>query len=178
MLSCAGTAGRDWPGARRVVLSHGRGGARRGPRARRARERDDHLRDVADDQGGVCDHEPVAADGVVGLAGPYDVTATGSTGRTLVGVDLADDPDAWTEGNPLTWVAERPGLPVLLLHGEADRVVPLSASRGALRHLREAGHDVTLVTLPDVDHVQVLRGEVVADEVVAWVRALAGADGS
>ncbi len=72
-------------------------------------------------------------------------------------------------------MTERPELPVLLLHGEADHVVPLGASRGALRHLQEAGHEVELVTYPDVEHNRILRGDVVADDVVAWVTALAGA---
>jgi acetyl esterase/lipase len=43
--------------------------------------------------------------------------------------------------------------PFLLIHGEADKLVPMDQSERLAAALREAGADVTLVTVPGADHV-------------------------
>ena len=43
-------------------------------------------------------------------------------------------------------------VPVLLLHGSADLVVPISQSEGMERALKDAGKPVRFVSLPDGDH--------------------------
>lgn len=117
-----------------------------------------------------CPHPAHPADGVVGLAGPYDVTRTGGAARDLFGASQADAPEAWADGNPLAWAAERPDLPVLLVHGEADDVVPTWFTTDLAAALEAGGHDVRTELLPDVDHMEVIRPDVVGDLVTGWVR--------
>jgi len=58
--------------------------------------------------------------------------------------------------------------PVLLLHGERDRLVPLSAARAAAR----ARPSWSLVVLPDVGHVPQLEApRECADAILAWLGA-------
>ncbi|WP_199425193.1 alpha/beta hydrolase [Actinotalea solisilvae] len=116
-----------------------------------------------------CPHPAHPADGVVGLAGPYDVTRTGGMARDLFGASQTDAPEAWADGNPLTWAAARPDLPVLLVHGDADDVVPTWFTTDLAADLEAAGHDVRTELLPGVDHMQVIRPEVVGDLVAGWV---------
>lgn len=53
--------------------------------------------------------------------------------------------------SPLTYV--RAGLPpVLIVHGEADAVVPISQSERLAAALRAEGDEVEFVSLPDADH--------------------------
>lgn len=116
-----------------------------------------------------CPHPAHPADGVVGLAGPYDVTRTGGMARDLFGESESAAPEAWTDGNPVTWAAERPDLPVLLVHGEADDVVPTWFTTDLAADLEATGHDVRTALLPEVDHMQVIRPEVVGELVAGWV---------
>lgn len=116
-----------------------------------------------------CPHPARAADAVAGLAGPYDVEAVGPIGRDLFAASRAEAADLWTEGNPLTWAAERPELPVLLVHGTADDVVPLSFTEQLAAALTAGGHEVRTEPLEGVDHGEVYRAEVVGDLLAGWV---------
>ncbi|KGM13365.1 serine aminopeptidase domain-containing protein [Cellulomonas bogoriensis] len=120
-----------------------------------------------------CPHRRVRVDGVVGLAGPYDVSATWGLAEVLFGVPADQAPEAWEQGNPLTLVERRPDLPFLLVHGEADQVVPVSFTTDFADALRGARHEVAVELLPDVDHAQVLSPDVVGDVVVGWLARVA-----
>lgn len=120
-----------------------------------------------------CPHTPAEADGVVGLAGPYDVAGL-TFAVQLFGTDAESDPDTWTEGNPLTWVAERPGVPFLLLHGTDDGVVPASQSEAFAAELEASGHDVDLELVDGAGHMDVIEPEVVADLITSWVPGASG----
>jgi carboxymethylenebutenolidase len=54
---------------------------------------------------------------------------------------------------PLTELAPRVHVPVLIHHGEADRVVPLEQGRLLHAALRAAGKESTLYTYPGADHL-------------------------
>jgi len=116
-----------------------------------------------------CPYPPYPADAVVGLAGPYDVTQTGGLAENLFGVPESEDPELWRDGNPLTWTAERPEVPFLLVHGEDDRDVPMHFTDDFAAALTEGGHDVTVEKLPGVTHMSVFTPEVVGDLLVAWI---------
>lgn len=59
------------------------------------------------------------------------------------------------------------GCPVLIIHGERDRLVPVSAARMAVK----AHPDWTLVALSDVGHVPQLEAPAeTASAVIAWLR--------
>jgi acetyl esterase/lipase len=120
--------------------------------------------------GGACRWPPRQVDGLVGLAGPYDVARFSSAAGPLFGTAPADDPDRWRRGNPMTWVAQRPELAVLLAHGDSDELVPISSTRSFAAALREAGHPVREETVPGADHSAIYSAEVIAPTVIDWVR--------
>lgn len=121
---------------------------------------------------GECEHPAVVPDAVVGLAGAYDVRALERLSRGLFGSSPEQDPAAWREGDVGTWAAERPELPVLLVHGDLDAVVPPAMSGRLHDQLRAGGHPVDLELLPGVDHLEVYDADVVGPTLVAWVRRL------
>jgi acetyl esterase/lipase len=121
---------------------------------------------------GDCPHEPVVPDALVGLAGPYDISAAPDLAEALLGVGLDEDPDAWAAANPLTWTDARPGVPVLLLHGDADGTVPLRFTEDFAGALRDGGHDVRVEILDGVDHAGVYAAENAGDIIAEWVTAL------
>lgn len=64
-----------------------------------------------------CPYPPVQPDGLVGLAGAYDLNGFSPTGP----------PPAWHDADPASWVTQRTTghpLSVLLGHGDADQAVP------------------------------------------------------
>lgn len=119
-----------------------------------------------------CPHLPVAADGLIGAAGPYDVSARSDMAVALFGVSPAEDPELWAEGNPLRQAARRPELPVLLLHGEDDDVVPVSATEDFAATLEAEGHPTTVVMVPGTDHQRIYSPEAVATPILDWVTTL------
>jgi acetyl esterase/lipase len=116
-----------------------------------------------------CPHPPVEPDGIVGLAGAYDVRGIDRIAVNLFGLPAQDDPELWREGDVLAWVDERRSLPFLLVHGEADDVVPVAMSRDAAAALRAAGHPVQVETLPGVDHLRVFQADVVGPVLLDWL---------
>ena len=122
-----------------------------------------------------CPSPPHEADGVVGLAGPYDVSRTGGLAWNLFGADLEDAPDLWTEGNPLEQADRRTDVPFLLVHGDADRVVPVRFTTDLAQALSAAGHAVQVEVLAGVDHSTVYAPEVVTGLVTAWAAAAVAA---
>lgn len=123
-----------------------------------------------------CPYPAHAADGVVGLDGPYDISRSG-IGENLFGVAESDDPDLWRDGSPATWVAERPELPFLLAHGGADEQVPVWFTEGMATALQDAGHPVTVEVLPGRLHNDMYRPDVVAPPILDWIdSAVLGGD--
>jgi acetyl esterase/lipase len=119
-----------------------------------------------------CPHQSVVADGLIGAAGPYDVSARSEMAAALFGVEPDEDPELWVEGNPLRLADRRPGLPVLLLHGDNDRVVPLSATTDFAAALEAHGHPTTVITVPGSDHQRIYSPEAVATPILEWVAGL------
>ena len=118
---------------------------------------------------GDCAYPDRAADAVVGLAGPYDVTRTGGLARNLFGVGQDEDAELWAAGNPLTWADERSEVPVLLVHGESDSDVPTSFTSDFAALLDDGGHDVTVELVPGADHGDVYQPDTVAELLIEWV---------
>ncbi|MDT0166982.1 alpha/beta hydrolase [Actinotalea sp. AC32] len=122
-----------------------------------------------------CPHAARDADAVVGLAGPYDLVRAERFAHDLLALAPDEDPAAWAAADPLRHAALRPELPVLLVHGADDRVVPPSSTLGLADAFRAGGHDAAVEVLPDVDHLEVLDPAVVGDVVVAWLGEAVGA---
>lgn len=117
-----------------------------------------------DDAG--CPYPARAADAVVGLAGPYNTQA--SVPRALLGPHPA--PGAVADSDPAHLVRERPDLPFLLVHGDADSVVPPWSSTDFRIRLERGGHLVTVRRLHGVSHGGVIAPEHVGEVIDAWVR--------
>ncbi len=121
--------------------------------------------DGADD----CPWEPVTPDALIGLAGPYDISLIPDVAALLLGSRPQDDPAAWEAANPLRLAGARPEVPVLLLHGTFDQVVPELFTEGFAAALEAGGHDVTVEILDEVTHSGVLDPGVSGEIITAWV---------
>ena len=122
-----------------------------------------------------CPYPPSEVTGLIGLSGPYDISKIQEFASPLFGVSPVQDPAAWRDGNPMSWLAVPAGrraLPVLLAHGSADAVVPSTFSQNFAQALRSAGHPVQLELVPGVDHSSIYTPEVISSTVVAWLRAV------
>jgi acetyl esterase/lipase len=119
-----------------------------------------------------CPDPVVAPDALVGLAGTYDVSMYPGLARRLFGVDQETDPDLWESGNPVLAAGSRPEVPVLLIHGDADDLVPISSTKAFGVALEEGGHPVTVETVAGADHHQVYSAEASGDLIAAWLKGL------
>lgn len=113
--------------------------------------------------------KPGAATRLVGLAGPYDVGRLGVLVLPFFGVSPADAPEIWRRGNPLDLVAGATDVAVLLLHGDADRVVDASFATEFGEVLEEAGIDVAVEIISDGGHMSVLDPTAVGGLITAWI---------
>jgi acetyl esterase/lipase len=117
--------------------------------------------------------EPIPAiSGVAGLAGVYDTTSFAYVMASFFGTPQSQDPALWASGDPMLYAeagTAPPDLRVLLVHGDADELVPVSQSRSFATVLERAGIEVTLSVLPQESHMSVIRPDVVADDLRAWL---------
>jgi acetyl esterase/lipase len=114
-----------------------------------------------------CEDPLVEPDALVGLAGPYDIRDFSDGAANLFAAD-ADDA-TWDAANPVLLAGRRPEGPVLLLHGDADELVPAQFSTDFAAALRSGGHPVTLSVLPGVNHGEVYWADVAAAPVARWL---------
>lgn len=120
-----------------------------------------------------CPYPAAVPTGLVGLAGPYDITRIGQ-GANLFGPNRPD-PTTWLDGNPLILSDRRPDLPVLLVHGTADTVVPVRFTDDFAAALRRGAHDVTTVYPDGVTHNTVYSAEVAAPIIADWLATVSAA---
>jgi acetyl esterase/lipase len=117
-----------------------------------------------------CDAPRVVPDALVGLAGPYDIRTFADAASALFPPDAT--PAQWDADNPVLLAANRPDVPVLLLHGDADETVPSSYSTDFAAALRNAGHPVTLTVMPGEDHDTIYSADTAADPIAQWLKGL------
>lgn len=122
---------------------------------------------------GRCPDAP-APDGLVGLAGTYDLRLVPDLAQSLIGSAPGDAPEIWREANPVLVADRRPQVPALLLHGADDRLVPTRFTTGFADALRRGGHPVEVGIVPGHDHHSIYRPEAVGGRVVSWIRSLPG----
>ncbi len=115
--------------------------------------------------------------GVVALAGCVDLQATdrmrlgADAARAFLDGGPAEAPQRWALADPAAGLPPR--VPVRLLHGRDDDVVPLAVSEGYLARCRASGADVTIHALDGCDHFAVIDpGTAAFSAVVAACRAL------
>ena len=117
-----------------------------------------------------CEDPVVEPDALVGLAGPYDIREFAEPAAAL----FAPDADAaeWDGANPVLLADRRPEVPVLLLHGTLDDVVPTGFSTDFGTALRDGGHATTVTVLPEDDHASIYSAETAAAPVADWLASL------
>lgn len=117
--------------------------------------------------------------GVVALAGCVDL---GATDRMHLGADAAraflgdptSKPEAWQVADPMRSLPPR--VPVRLVHGRKDRVVPIEVTDAYLAAARAAGGDVTLDAVEHCGHHDLIDPRRPAfDRAVAAVESLLNA---
>ncbi len=118
--------------------------------------------DEFDDEPG----EPLDLKAVIDFYGPTDLarlndepsimdhaTADSPEGRLLGGISPLAAPDLVAQANPSSWISpERPLVPLLVIHGSKDRLIPFAQSVYHVDALRAAGQPVELVQVRDADH--------------------------
>ena len=106
----------------------------------------------------------------VAQAGVVDLVEAGRLGLSSGAADelVASQREVFAEASPRALVPL--GVPQLLVHGEADSVVPVSIADGYAAAARAEGDAVDLVTLPDVGHFEHLDpGSEAWQTVVEWL---------
>lgn len=104
-----------------------------------------------------CLGEPSHADLCIPLNAPLDLVALAEEGRAgeplraLLGGDLAEVPEAYRAASPYHR-AGPDAAPMLLLHGEADDLIPCSQSVRMHERLRSVGVHAELQTYPGKGH--------------------------
>lgn len=116
-----------------------------------------------------CPDQLQTPDALVGLAGTYDVGIVSGMARSLFGVSPETDPALWASGNPVLRAGLRPEVPVLLIHGDADDLVPTSLTTEFARVLEVGGHAVTVQMVPGADHHEIYSAEASGDLITDWI---------
>lgn len=128
-----------------------------------------------------CPYDEARPTGLVGIAAAVDVRSLQGITAPFFGGTPDQRPDAWREGDPYAWTgadAESSRIPVLLLHGADDTLVPPASSERFTAALRAGGHDVALRIVPGSDHQSIYGADVAAPVLTAWLRtsAMAASD--
>jgi acetyl esterase/lipase len=120
-----------------------------------------------------CAQHLVTPDALIGMAGTYDVSILPDLALPLFGVSPEQDSELWESGNPVSQASLRPEVPALLIHGDADDLVPVSFTTSMADALESAGHPVTVELVSGADHHQVYSAESSGHLITTWVRQLA-----
>jgi acetyl esterase/lipase len=127
---------------------------------------------AVDDYPLACTSPSVRPDMLIGLSGPYDISRVPDLAVGLFGTGPDDDPASWQAANPVRRAALRPEVPVLLLHGADDEIVPVDFTSQFGEALKQAGHPTTVRILPGVDHNGIFAAEVSADLIARWMQSV------
>lgn len=110
--------------------------------------------------GNELDLEPITLHGAVSLAGVVDLAEawrlklSGTVVADLLGGSPVEFPERYAAASPIELLPVN--TPIVLVHGEQDLIVPISLSQDYERAARENGSPVSLITLPDADHFDLI----------------------
>jgi acetyl esterase/lipase len=109
------------------------------------------LKDLEGTDGAVDQSSDVQA--VVDWFGPTDLLTVGAkdTRSELIGGDQAANPEKAKRASPMTYVSAK-ACPMLIMHGDKDKTVPISQSETFARALKEAGANASFVSVPGAAH--------------------------
>ncbi|MGH8959579.1 MAG: alpha/beta hydrolase [Acidimicrobiia bacterium] len=125
---------------------------------------------AGDEFGNAC---PVAGsatvDRFIGLAGPYDPTLYRQVLPAFFGTRFESDPGPWEAGSAYSYLGDNSGIEILLMHGGADELVPISSTRLFADALAEAGYEVELAEVAGAPHQALRDPNVVGEAVVEFL---------
>ncbi len=104
-----------------------------------------------------CDEPDSRVQAVVNLYGPSDLAGLfRSPGavmplRMYLGHDPRDVPDRYRDASPIAHASGR-SAPTLIIHGEADMLVPVAQSHAMAARLNEAGVPSRVIVVPRAGH--------------------------
>ncbi|WP_296603481.1 alpha/beta hydrolase [Nocardioides sp.] len=122
-----------------------------------------------DDYDPDCSSPVVEPDGLIGMSGPYDISRRSDLALALLGSEPDEDEATWQAANPVERASLRPDVPVLLMHGEDDELVPVEFTTQFADALEAAGHPTTVDLVPDVDHLGIFAADVAAEPIADWL---------
>lgn len=112
----------------------------------------------------------VAPSGVVALA---PVTSLFPGAAPLLGATKAQAPERWRYADPIQLLPV--GVPALVVHGDADRLIPTGSSARYVAAARRAGDDIDLQVIPGLGHAAAIDPRGPAWPVAArWVTEQVG----
>jgi acetyl esterase/lipase len=119
-----------------------------------------------------CTTPCVKPDALIGLSGPYDISQVSDLATALLGTTPSVDSARWRAANPVGRAKFRPDVPVLLLHGEADDLVPVGYTTQFARALKDGGHPTTVQLIPGADHQSIYSAAVSSRPISQWLLSL------
>ncbi len=112
--------------------------------------------------------------GVIAYTGLFDYVHLPSVGElndyasNYLGSSRAAAPEIWTQASPLTWIdGSEP--PFLIIHGEADRSIPIEQSQTFAAALQAAGVQTELMLIPDATHAGIISSQVTLDAALSFL---------
>ena len=121
--------------------------------------------------------------GVASQAGVYDLREADRQGlgegatANFMGGHADEVPDRYAEASPIERLPV--GVPLLLVHGDADQRVPVEMAHAYAKAARDAGDEVELIVRPGDDHfvhLDVASGAWA--DVVGWLQRFGGPEGA
>ncbi|WFE28216.1 prolyl oligopeptidase family serine peptidase [Solwaraspora sp. WMMD791] len=117
-----------------------------------------------------CRHPRARVDGWVGLSGIYDLTLVGEYAWTIMGATAEENPELYARAATETYLGGRgKRIDTLIVHGDADALVPPFIATDFAALLHERGYPVRLESVPGADHLATFQASVVADTLLDFL---------
>ena len=117
--------------------------------------------------------------GVVAYTGLFDYVNLPSSGELndyasdYLGSTRAAALELWAQASPLSWIdGSEP--PFLIIHGEADRSIPIEQSQTFTATLQAAGVRPELMLIPEANHFEIVNSQVTLEAALEFLDELAG----
>jgi acetyl esterase/lipase len=116
--------------------------------------------------------------GVVAYTGLFDYVNLPSSGELndyasdYLGSTRAAAPELWAQASPLSWIdGSEP--PFLIIHGEADRSIPIEQSQTFTAALQAAGVPTELMLIAEANHFEIINSQVTLEAALEFLDGLA-----
>jgi acetyl esterase/lipase len=116
--------------------------------------------------------------GVVAYTGLFDYVNLPSSGELndyasdYLGSTRAAAPELWAQASPIRWIdGSEP--PFLIIHGEADRSIPIEQSQTFTAALQAAGVPTELMLIAEANHFEIINSQVTLEAALEFLDGLA-----